>query len=77
MEQDCKNLGDVGNDSGSEVGLLQREVDELPVREAGAEVAAAAANFWFRAGTVKRSKGMDVGWEEEGDRVGKSHTYTR
>jgi len=72
VEQDCKNLGEVGNDSGAEV-----EVDELPVREAGAEVAAAAANFWFRAGTVKRSKGMDVGWEEEGDRVGKSHTYTR
>ena len=75
-----KNLGRVGDESGAEAGLLQREVDELLVREAGAEAAAAAAHFLFRAGTVVRGA---RGWSSDGkrrderDRVGKSHTYTR
>jgi len=60
-----KNLGRVGDESGAEAGLLQREVDELLVREAGAEAAAAAAHFLFRAGTVVRaSKEMELGWEQ-------------
>ena len=74
-----KNLGRVGDESGAEAGLLQREVDELLVREAGAEAAAAAAHFRFRAGTVVRARrwSSDGNRRDERDRVGKSHTYTR
>jgi len=60
-----KNLGRVGDESGAEAGLLQREVDELLVREAGAEATGAAAHFRFRAGTVVRgARGWELGWEE-------------
>ena len=58
-----KNLGRVGDESGAEAGLLQREVDELLVREAGAEAAAAAAHFLFRAGTVVRARR----WSSDGN----------
>ena len=50
----------MGDESGAVAGLLQREVDELLVREAGAD-----AHFRFRAGTVVRGA---RGWSSDGKR---------
>jgi len=59
-----KNLGWVWSEGGVEAGPLQRDVDELLVREAGAQSASSAAAAHCSSEVVR------LGMREQGDGAG-------
>jgi hypothetical protein len=61
----------VGGEGGAEAGLLQRDVDELLVREAGAQSASAAAAAHFSSEVLRWEISYGgVGMCEQGDGAG-------